>query len=221
MPDATWPILDGLPADDQRALLDRCAPRMLAQGERLFAQGDEANSMYLVVAGQLAVRVPAAGHDDGAIVAVLIEGEAVGEGALAVGGAVRGATVEALSAAELLEIGRADLDALRADGIDVDRILIRLLLNRSESLTQQLVESRVVATDVRIARRVLDLVDTCGIGEGQRLPLTTENLVALIGADYGTVKLCLGDLVRKHAVRLRGDDIHLNQLDALRAAADH
>lgn len=214
-----WPILAGLSEDEGRRLVEGGRTRRLRAGEVLFARGDAATSMFLVEAGQLVVRVEITGREQGAIVAVLGPGDAFGESALAEETATRGGLVEAVAPSELLEIDQGHLATLRADGVDVDRLLLRLLLNRSASLTEQLVESLVVPLQERIASRLLRLVESCDVAPGDRLPLGCEELVSMTGADYGTVKLCLGDLVRRHAVRLRGDEIRLYELDALRVAA--
>ncbi|MDX1613702.1 MAG: cyclic nucleotide-binding domain-containing protein [Candidatus Promineifilaceae bacterium] len=85
----------------------------LAAGEMLFAQGDEADSMYIVVAGVLTVAVRNA---DGSHHEVdrLAPGAIVGEMGLLTG-QPRTATVRALTSAGLLRVTRSGFEELRRD----------------------------------------------------------------------------------------------------------
>jgi predicted acylesterase/phospholipase RssA/CRP-like cAMP-binding protein len=82
----------------------------LAQDEILFKQGDLADSMYVLIAGMLGVRIL---HDDGTdtVVDKLSPGAIVGEmGILA--GRPRSATIFALNSAGLIRIGKSGIKRL-------------------------------------------------------------------------------------------------------------
>ncbi len=82
----------------------------VAAGQILLRQGEVADSLYVVVRGQLEVRLR---RDDGsdAVIDTVDVGDVVGEMQLVVGGAAT-ATVAAARAAQVLRLQRADFDAL-------------------------------------------------------------------------------------------------------------
>lgn len=101
--------LNELPAEEGNAALDYV---QLQAGDVLFAEGAEANSLYLLLAGALGVRVA---QPDGSelVIDKLAPGATIGEMALQ-GDQKRTATVYALNDAGLLRLTRAAFDRLPA-----------------------------------------------------------------------------------------------------------
>ncbi len=97
-------------------------------GWALMTQGEPAQSMYFALSGRLiVVRVGAAGDE---VVGYISAGDPVGEMAM-LSGEPRSASVFALRDTELLEIPRADFDALLDERPDFARALARSVLQRS------------------------------------------------------------------------------------------
>lgn len=104
----------------------------LAQDEILFEQGDPSDSMYILIAGMLGIRVR---HEDGgeSVIDKLSPGAVVGEmGMLA--GLPRSATVFALNNAGLIRIGKAGFDQMVEQDLEGIRQLAETTTDRWKRL---------------------------------------------------------------------------------------
>ena len=97
-----WSVLASLPVEDRRRLVARLRRRAYRRDEVIFHQGDPADTLHLIAAGHVSVRVTLPGGEF-VVVAILGPGDAFGEIALA-GGPLRGATVTALETARLCHL---------------------------------------------------------------------------------------------------------------------
>lgn len=128
--------LKGLLKSLSQLAMGRFEPRLeileLQGGEILFEQGDAGDSMYVLVAGMLGVRVR---HPDGTetIIDKLAPGAIVGEMAL-VSGQPRSATVYALNEVGLIRLSRLQLDELVQHDEAVGDELARTMAPRSQRL---------------------------------------------------------------------------------------
>ena len=52
-----WQLLDALPEEDRRAVLSRCHRQRYPKGAFICHQGEVGDSMHLVAAGTVAIRV--------------------------------------------------------------------------------------------------------------------------------------------------------------------
>lgn len=98
---ATTPLFADLPADLRAILADHLVPMTIQGGDVLMREGDEADALYLVVAGRLQARV--GDGDATTVVGEIGRGEVVGESALLTD-QPRFATVVALRDTELLQL---------------------------------------------------------------------------------------------------------------------
>src|SRR3954451_17637204 len=102
-------------------------------GETIFRDGDEANAMYVVLAGEMEVTKKSRGAVD-ARVAVLGPGDWFGEMSI-VDIQPRSATVRALAPGRLLRVSAADLDALYRYDL---RSYSLIVLNLARDLSRRL-----------------------------------------------------------------------------------
>jgi CRP-like cAMP-binding protein len=102
-------------------------------GETIFKEGDDANAMYVVLAGEMEVTKRSRGGVD-ARVAVLGPGDWFGEMSI-VDIQPRSATVRALAAARLLRITAAELDALYRHDVRAYAIIV---LNLAREMSRRL-----------------------------------------------------------------------------------
>jgi CRP-like cAMP-binding protein len=109
---ATAPLFAGMAPEELADLARVAQPFELLPGDRLFRQGDTADSLYVVGSGRLeaVARLPAEREES---LAAVGPGEVVGELALLSGG-TRSATVHALEATTGVVIERQPFDRLRA-----------------------------------------------------------------------------------------------------------
>ncbi|HSU40772.1 MAG TPA: cyclic nucleotide-binding domain-containing protein [Polyangiaceae bacterium] len=102
-------------------------------GETIFREGDEANAMYVVLAGEMEVTKKSRGAVD-ARVAVLGPGDWFGEMSI-VDIQPRSATVRALAPGRLIRISAGDLDALYRHDVRSYAIIV---LNLARELSRRL-----------------------------------------------------------------------------------
>jgi CRP/FNR family transcriptional regulator, cyclic AMP receptor protein len=181
-----WELFGGLPDESVRRILADARRRRFVKREVLFHEGDPAASMHLIAKGRVAVRVSTP-LGDVAMLDLLGAGEALGEMALLSPGATRSATAVALEPTETLAIDAARFAALRKEEPAVSDVLVRLLSARVRQLNNRLMEAMYVPVDVRLLRRVLELVDVYG----EAITLTQEDLAGLAGATRATVNRVL------------------------------
>ena len=101
------PIFQKLPQPDLEVLLTLWKPKTLREGEILFRRGDAGSSMFIIEDGSVEITVPALNLRRQLRVAVLHDGEFLGELAL-VDGLPRTATARALKECSLIEMNRVD-----------------------------------------------------------------------------------------------------------------
>ena len=100
----------------------------LPAGQTLFSQGDPGDAFYVLVTGSLGIYVRGATNEP-RLIAVVGEGEAVGELAL-ISGKPRSATVTAIRDSELLRIAKSRFDFLLRRHPDLMAGLMRILVHR-------------------------------------------------------------------------------------------
>lgn len=128
--------------DATLTLLERRLTRLaIRAGGQLFAEGDESDALYVVVAGRLEIRVADSGAVDGIRpVAQIGAGEVVGElGVLT--GERRSAGAWAVRDTELIMLGRMAFETLMAESpksiISLTRLIARRLVNETKSRRAQ------------------------------------------------------------------------------------
>jgi len=127
---AITPVFEGVPSDARLALADQFALRTFADGEQIMKEGEVGDTFYLIRSGSVSLSV---GGVSGEVVfsATLGEGEFVGEVALLTG-RPRTATIIAKGPAELMELSRADFDAIAGIHPSVRTVVQEYLRRRAE-----------------------------------------------------------------------------------------
>jgi CRP-like cAMP-binding protein len=216
-----WPVLASVPPDDRDRLVARLRRLAYRRDEVIFHQGDPADTLHLIAAGHVTVRVTLPGGEF-VIVAIFGPGDAFGELALVGGPRPRGATVIALEPCETLSLGRDQFERLRASYPGVNRFLVELLSTRVERLNGYLLEALYVPAERRVLRRLLDLCQLYA-GDEQHIviPVTQEMLASLAGTTRPTANQVLGRLAASQLVEVsRGQIVVLNRTE-LRRRAGH
>ena len=211
-----WPLLASLPADDRRRLVAGLRRRAYSRDEVIFHQGDPADTLHLIAAGHVAVRVTLAGGEF-VVLAILGPGEAVGEQALVGVPHPRGATVAALERCETLSLGRDQFERLRASYPGVNRFLVELLSARIDILNSQVLEALYVPAERRVLRRLADLCELYKTDD-QRIviPVTQEMLASIAGTTRPTANQVLRRLVASEIVEVRRGQIVVLNREGLR-----
>ncbi len=184
-------LLRGVAEEDVAELTERARRRRFAAGEVVFHAGDPADTLHLVRSGRFAVRITTE-FGSTATLNVVGPGGAFGELALLTPDAPRSATVAALEEAETLSIHQLEFDRLRRRRPQTDALLVEVLAARVRELSEQLVEALHIPAELRVRRRLLDVVGAYGPAEaGAVVPLTQEELASLAGTSRATVNRVL------------------------------
>jgi CRP-like cAMP-binding protein len=215
-----WPVLASLPAEDRHKLVATLRRRAYRRDEVIFHQGDPADTLHLIAAGHVSVRVTLPGGEF-VILTIFGPGDVFGDLALVGDPRPRGATVIALDPCETLSLGRDEFERLRVAYPGVNRFLVELLAARVDRLNGQLLEALYVPADRRVLRRLLDLCQLYG-GDGQQhivIPVTQEMLASLAGTTRPTANQVLGRLAADQMVEVsRGQIVVVNREELDRRA---
>lgn len=162
-----------------RAALERAAVAVtLAPGDSLFLQGDDADALYLLDRGEIAISVLApSGRKLG--LEIITEGEIFGEIGLFTGR--RTASATALGVARLRQVRRPDLLALIRPEPDLALELIELLCARLRVMSERHEDRAFLPLSTRLARLLLRLQLKIGKADGS-LPVSQAELADFTGA---------------------------------------
>jgi CRP-like cAMP-binding protein len=184
-------LFAALPPETSRALADRSAMRTLSRGEHLFREGDEANSLFVVARGELAVASRAYDGRE-SIVAVLGPGTLLGELPL-FDAEPRSADVRAVTAAEVLEIAYEPVRAALEQHPHALWAVTSILAMRLRADNEALADAAFLDVPGRTAKRLLELA---GESDDFVSPLTQEELAGRVGASRERVNRALATFTR-------------------------
>jgi CRP/FNR family transcriptional regulator, cyclic AMP receptor protein len=189
-----WALLEGVPEDDVRKILQVARRRSFARNEIVYHRGDPADSCHLIAKGRFAIRIMT---PVGNTVTVAIHGAGAtfGEMALLADDGKRMATVAALEPSETYSVYRADFDHLRATHPGADRFLWSFLLDEVRKLNERLLEALYMP---------VELAELYGDGSDGpvTVPVTQEVVAELAGAGRPTVNQVLRDEEKRGTIEL-------------------
>jgi hypothetical protein len=125
--------------DEFGAIVDKLEPLEFMEGERIIAEGDEGDAMYLISRGGGKVVKEVEGQE--VVLGELSEGEFFGEMSLLVGGP-RSASVFAKSETEVLRLKSADLFEVMKQYPRLEHVLEEFYESRSKATRQKIREMR-------------------------------------------------------------------------------
>jgi CRP-like cAMP-binding protein len=115
------PLFAGLSGEELYPVGEIAQPAEFAAGQVVVKQGDPGDALYVVAEGTLRVT------KGEVLLREIGPGAVFGEMAL-LDGAPRAATVEAVTAAKLLQVPRAEFESLLDESPEIARAVIRMLL---------------------------------------------------------------------------------------------
>jgi CRP-like cAMP-binding protein len=122
------PIFSGLPIEGCGKILSLCSKVTLEEDDTLCRQGDQSDSMYILLFGKLAVRI-----ENSSAIASIDPVTSIGEMGVFTG-EPRSATVEAMERSALLRLSAEDMNRLIENspelGVNIMRRVIRILAER-------------------------------------------------------------------------------------------
>jgi CRP-like cAMP-binding protein len=212
-----WSLLASLDEEERRRVLAAARRRAYDRGDVVVHEGDPSDSLHLVAAGRLAVRVSTSDGEN-ATINLLGPGDYFGELSLLEGSPpVRSATVVALERAETLSLSAGEFRELRRRHPAANQLLLFLMARRVEELSARLLEAMYDGLDRRVHRRLAELAEL--YGEGRRgpvvVPLTQEHLAELVGGTRPSVNQVLQRLAERGVVELGRGRVTVVDRDAL------
>ena len=215
---ARSPLLRGLAEEDLARLAGRARRRTYRRGEVIFHQGDPGDAVHLIQRGRVKIALGAESGEE-AVVAILGPSDSFGELAL-LDGEPRSATVEALEPVETVSLGRDDfLQFLQANPPAMERLL-RALAATVRGANGELADLVFLDLHGRLVKKLLDLAADHGRPvDGAieiELPMTQEDLAAMIGATRASVNKVLGWYEAQGAIERRGRRIAILDPERLR-----
>ena len=201
-----WQLLDSLTEEERRAVLSRCHRQRYPKGAFICHQGELGDSVHLVAAGTVAIRVNGPAGDM-ITVDVMRPGNSFGEQALISDGAVRSATVVALERVDTLRLTRDEFRALWEENPGASMVVAKLLEQRLRATSQALFDALHLPATTRVMRRLAFLADIYSGHASQSIPLTQDDIASMAGTTRQTVNRILNQaredgLVRLHRGRI-------------------
>ena len=177
--------------DDLKALAVAGQTRTLVRGDVLFAEGDEPDQLYVVLAGRLAIANRSVDGRE-SVLALMEPGDLFGELAM-LDGLPRSAEARALEPSRVLAVPYGPVRALFEREPSLLWSVVRMLSGRMRNTDEALADSVFLDVTGRTAKRLLELA---GEKDEFLLPVTQEELAGMVGASRERVNKAIASFIR-------------------------
>ena len=130
----------------------------LKKGEALFTQGDSCKALFYIQHGSVKLTVTSE-HGKEATIALLKEGDFVGEECVATNQQVRSVSASAMTACAVLRITKVEMLRLLREEQSMSAIFVAYLLARTNRIQADLVDQLFNSAEKRLARTLLLLAN--------------------------------------------------------------
>jgi CRP/FNR family transcriptional regulator, cyclic AMP receptor protein len=219
---ARTPLLCNLLRQEVEQLAAAMQSRAYRRAEVVFHQGDPGLTLHLVCQGHLKiVRCSPAGAE--AVLAIVGPGDLFGEMAVLDGGP-RSATVVALESVETATLHRADLLGLLRRSPAAVEGLLATLVGTIRKANESAADLMFLDQSGLLAKKLVELAEVHGWQATDHqlqveLPLTQEELAAMIGATRNRVNQLLGRYEAQGIIALGRRRIVIRNVENLRRRA--
>ena len=155
--------------------------------DRLFVQGDPADAIFYIQKGKVKLTVVSK-HGKEAVVALLGDGDFLGEGCLA-GQPLRMATAVAITTCSIMRLEKAGVVRLLHDEPSFSEMFVAHLLSRNIKIEEDLVDQLFNSSEKRLARVLLLLANFGKEGRPEEVipKMSQETLAEIIGTTRSRV----------------------------------
>jgi CRP-like cAMP-binding protein len=192
-------LFSALPDAARATLRRRATTRSYERNEVLFSQGDSATEMFVIESGRIAIATKAPDGRE-SVVAVLEAGGLIGEMGL-FDGVSRSADARALVESKLLVLQYESVRQALEAHPEVLWVVVRLLARRLRATDEALADAVFLDVPGRTAKRLLELA---GEADEFKLPVTQEELAAMVGASRERVNKALALFSRLGWIEVQG-----------------
>jgi CRP/FNR family cyclic AMP-dependent transcriptional regulator len=202
------PLFQGVSDADLRALADRTAVRSYPKQAIIVNEGDESDSLYLIIGGRVKIYL-ADEHGKELILAIKGPGQYFGE--MVLDGEARAASVMTLEPSQFAILSRADFRAFLLAHPEVALQLVQNLIRVARGLNQSVRNLAMLDVYGRVARILLELaVERDGkLVIPERL--TQKDIAARVGASREMINRILRDLTTGGYVSVNDGRITINK----------
>jgi len=165
--------------------------RVLQRGDVLFREGDEADELFVVVSGRVAISNRSIDGRE-SMIALMERGDLLGDMAF-FDGLTRSAEARALETSEVLVVPFGPLREALEDDPSLLWAAVELLALRLRSVDMALADSVFLDVTGRTAKRLLELA---GESDEFQLPITQEELAGMVGASRERVNKAIASFIR-------------------------
>jgi CRP-like cAMP-binding protein len=167
------------------------AQRRVDRNDVLFEEQDEAEDLFVVVSGRIAIaNVAMDGRES--VIALMEDGDLFGEMPL-FDGRGRSATARALEPSEVVVVPYAAVRTVFEDDPSLLWTVVALLAGRIRVTDEALADAMFLDVTGRTAKRLLDLA---GDSDEFELPVTQEELAGMVGASRERVNKAISSFLR-------------------------
>ena len=193
-------LFSGVQQELLEPIVDQSSVQSLQRGDMLFSEGDEANDLYIVLEGRVAI---ANRSFDGreSVVALMESGDLFGEMPLFRPDG-RSADARVLENSSVVVIPYVPVKSLYQEHPEMLWKIVDMLAERLKVMDVALADSMFLDVTGRTAKRLLELA---GTDEEFELPVTQEELAGMIGASRERVNKSLASFIKLGWLTQKGE----------------
>ena len=184
-------IFEGIDEELLADVANYSVRRTLERGDTLFTMGDQPDAMYVVLSGRIAIVTTAADGRD-SVISLMEEDDLFGEMGL-FDGRGRSASARALEISEVLAVPYGPVRRLYEERPDHLWRVVSMLVRRLRAAGAALTDAVFLDVVGRTAKRLLGFA---GDDDDFVLPVTQEELAAMVGASRERVNKAISQFVR-------------------------
>lgn len=202
-------LFEGMSEDDLNALADLANVRTFPKNTIIISEGDDSDSMYLVLSGKVKVYLS---DDEGKeiIINILGDGDYFGELAL-LDEAPRSASVMTLEDARLAVLSKTAFDECLKANPQIALQVIKGLSARLRNLTDNVKSLALMDVYGRVARTLLEMAEDRGGVQVISQKLTQRDIASMVGASREMVSRILKDLALGGYITIENKTITINE----------
>jgi CRP/FNR family cyclic AMP-dependent transcriptional regulator len=190
--------------------------------EKVFSQGDPADSVFFVQKGKVKVYVISEQGKE-AIVALQGSGDFFGEGCLT-GQPLRLATVSAVTDTVVLRLEKAAMSRVLRDEPKFSQVFLSFLLARNARVEEDLVDQLFNSSEKRLARLLLLMANFGKEGKPEPVipKISQETLAEMVGTTRSRVSTFMNKFRKLGFIQYNGDlEVHNSLLNVVLHDAPH
>ena len=193
-------LFSGVQQDLLEPIVEQSTVQSLQRGDMLFSEGDQANDLYIVLEGRVAI---ANRSFDGreSVVALMESGDLFGEMPLFRPDG-RSADARVLENSSVVVIPYVPVRSLYEEHPEMLWKIVDMLAERLKVMDVALADSMFLDVTGRTAKRLLELA---GADEEFELPVTQEELAGMIGASRERVNKSLASFIKLGWLAQKGE----------------